>query len=508
MTRVISIGLDGAAWHKLDRMMTEGQLPNLQELSERGARAPLRTVHPPVTCPAWRCSTSGKNPGKLGVFWWLDFDRRTGSMSTPDARSFDTADVWDYLSDEGERCAVMNVPMTYPPTQLSGKMVSGFGAPFDLDEGDVTITYPSEFDSELREQYDWKIGIEDITTPEGRQTAYDVIRSRFELLLDLLEEDYDYLHLTVFYINMLQHKYSDGEETAEGWKIIDNYLGELMDEDAILLLYSDHGHSTIERTVAINRWLMEQGYLALESDASDRATQSLYSLLTKVGISPKRLAYLLRNTLPKSVYERLISSASLIPMSKLSERIDWAESDAVALSQGPLYINRDRLGSDYDAFRNSLKEELSSLSYRGELVLSDVYTTSEVYEGPYLDTGPDLMLVSNQGWEIYGGIVPSTFEAQASSWTSGNHPIGVLLCSGPGIIDDELPEKSILDVAPTILYALGCAIPNDIDGEPLVGLFENERTVNKREPIKQLERQDRSLDGELSERLEDLGYLE
>ena len=118
------------------------------------------------------------------------------------------------------------------------------------------------------------------------------------------------------------------------------------------------------------------------------------------------------------------------------------------------------------------------------------------------------MLVSNQGWEIYGGIVPSIFEAQASSWTSGNHPIGILLCSGPGIIDDELPEQSILDVAPTILYALGCSIPEDMDGEPLLELFQNERSVNKREPIKQLDKQNRSLNGELSERLEDLGYLE
>jgi predicted AlkP superfamily phosphohydrolase/phosphomutase len=387
-------------------------------------------------------------------------------------------------------------------------MVSGFGAPFGLNEGDVSITYPSEFDSELRERYNWKIGIDDITTPDGRQAAYDVIQSRFELLLDLLEEDFDYVHLTVFYINMLQHKYSDGEETVEGWKIIDDYLGELMDEDAILLLYSDHGHSKIERTIAINRWLIEQGHLTLESHASDRATQNLYSLLTKVGISPKWLSRLLRNRLPKSVYERLISSASLIPMSELSDRINWEESDAVALSQGPLYINRDRLGSDYDAFKNSLKQQLTSLSYRGEPVLSDVYTASEVYEGPYIDSGPDLMLVSNQGWEIYGGIVPSTFEAQASSWTSGNHPIGVLLCSGPGIIEDEFPEQSILDIAPTILYALGCSIPEDMDGEPLLKLFENKRAVNKRKPIKQIDKQNRCLNAELSKRLEDLGYLE
>ena len=189
-------------------------------------------------------------------------------MSTPDARSFDTADVWDYLSDEGKRCAVINVPMTYPPTEVEGTMVSGFGAPFELEDGNSSITYPAEFKSELRDRHNWKVGVDDITTPEGREETYEVIHSRFELLLNLLEDDYDYLHLTVFYINMLQHKYGDTEETARGWEIIDEYLGKLLDEDAVLLIYSDHGHSTIERTFVINRWLIDQGHLTLKSDAN------------------------------------------------------------------------------------------------------------------------------------------------------------------------------------------------------------------------------------------------
>ena len=69
MTEVVSLGLDGAAWHELDRLMDRGDLPNMAKLVDRGVRAPLRSVDPPVTCPAWRCSTAGKNPGKLGVYW-------------------------------------------------------------------------------------------------------------------------------------------------------------------------------------------------------------------------------------------------------------------------------------------------------------------------------------------------------------------------------------------------------------------------------------------------------
>jgi len=159
-------------------------------------------------------------------------------------------------------------------------------------------------------------------------------------------------------------------------------------------------------------------------------------------------------------------------------------------------------------FRKSLKEELSSVSYCGESVISDVHTSSEIYRGPYLDAAPDLMLVSNQGWEIYGGIVPSSFESQASSWTSGNHPVGIFLCSGPCIVSEEFSEQSILDIAPTILYAMRCSVPEDMDGRPLIELFDEEHSVTKREPLRQTDQQESNLDGELSERLKDLGYLE
>jgi len=508
MTRVVSIGLDGAAWHKLDRLMDEGRMPNLKKLAENGVRAPLRTVHPPVTCPAWRCSTSGKNPGKLGVFWWLDLDRRTGEMSTPDALSFDTTDVWDYLSDDGKRCAVLNVPMTYPPSEVNGKMVSGFGAPFDFDADAGSITYPAEFESEIRERYDWKIGIDDITTPEGRQATYDIIRTRFELLLDLLEDDYEYLHLTVFYINMLQHKYGDGEETVKGWEIIDKYLGELLDQDAILLIYSDHGHSTIENTFVVNRWLLEQGYLELKDDAMQQATQGLYSTLSSIGISPKRLARVASNVLPERVYERLVSSMSPISTSGLDARIDWERSDAVALSQGPLYINRSRIGTEYTTFRDELRDELKGITFQGRNVLHDIHKTDDVYVGEHVNEGPDLMLVSNEGWEIYGGIVPSIFERNVSSWTSGNHPLGILLSAGPGVASDELSEQSILDIAPTILAYLDCAVPTDMDGEPMDQLFGSDVSYTSREPIKSVNRARSGTDEELSDQLQDLGYLE
>lgn len=509
MTRVISIGLDGAAWHKLDQLIDEGHLPNIEALTKQGVRAPLRTTHPPVTCPAWRCSTSGKNPGKVGVFWWLQFNRETGRTHTPNSTTFDTADIWDYLSDEGRHCAVINVPMTYPPTKINGTMVSGFGAPFEIDASSSPITFPSEYQSELLKEYDWQIGVDNITTPDGLEQTYDVIRSRFELLLDLLEKDYDYLHLTVFYINMLQHKYGDGPETTRGWEIIDKYLGKICEADGLLLLYSDHGHSTIESTFAINRWLIERGYLKLDTGTSDQLSEQLYSLVSKSGISPKNLARHARKFLPSRFVNSLIASSSPISTSELSNKILWNESKAFALSQGPLYLNRNVLGNEYESFKNTLKSELVNISYEGKSVISEARFAPDIYSGQYTDEGPDMMLISNDGWEIYGGVVPTVFETQATSWTSGNHPVGILLMNGPGIATVELPEQSILDVAPTILEAMDCAVPTDIDGEPIHDAFEGSVAEYEiRDPLPSGGDFDQQVSDKLEQRLEDLGYLE
>jgi predicted AlkP superfamily phosphohydrolase/phosphomutase len=509
MTELLSLGLDGAAWHKLDRMMADGKLPNLERMVEEGTRAPLETVLPPVTCPAWRCSTSGKNPGQVGVFWWLNLDRPTGRITSPTADSFDTADVWDYLSEDGRRCAVLNVPMTYPPSPLDGVMVSGFGAPFEVDLDAESMTHPPELQDRLEAEYDWHVGVDDVNEPGGVEEALDLIRSRFELLLDTLDEgEFDYVHLTIFYINVLQHHFGDGPETERGWKLIDEYLGKLPD-DLTKVCYSDHGHSHIERTFVVNKYLIDNGYLSIESKAGDEVTGGLYSLLKGVGISPRTAGMLARRVLPESLYERIVQSGYPIPTFELANRVNWAESDAVALSQGPVYLNRDRLGDDYERVRDELKAELESVSVEGDSPFDAVAYAEDVYSGEHVADGPDLLLVAADDWEVYGGVTPSVVERQATSWTSGNHPIGMLLIHGADVTDGDLETRSILDVAPTVLRYLDTPVPTDMNGEAFEEPFRGGLPERRpREPIAGEGARCAVQDEELESRLEDLGYLE
>lgn len=503
MTRLITLGLDGAAWHKLDRLMDEGRLPNLERLVEEGAHGTLRSVYPPVTCPAWRCSTSGKNPGKLGVFWWLNLERKTGDLRTPDANSFDTADVWDYLSDEGYESAILNVPMTYPPSQIDGAMVSGFGAPFEFDVDEV-VTHPPEFQQYLDAKHGWQIGVEDVTAPGGAEEALDLIESRFELLFDLLEEGYDYLHLTVFYINVLQHKFGDGPETNRAWERIDEYIGELPD-DVTKILYSDHGHSRIDRTFVLNKYLIDRDYLKFESGTGANLTGGLYSALKRAGVSPRRIASVAKQVVPRTLFERIIESGYPVPTSAVADRVDWHESKALAVSQGPVFCNSTLLGDDYGEFRASLRDELTSLTVDSQAPFCEVRTAEDVYTGDHLDQGPDLMITARDGWEIYGGITPKIVEFQATSWTSGNHPEGMVLLHGPDVESGSLPEQWLPDVMPTVLRYMGCPVPVDIDGTAMETAFTDLPHTGERDP---LEPADVHGNVELEQRLEDLGYLE
>ncbi len=50
---------------------------------------------------------------------------------------------------------------------------------------------------------------------------------------------------------------------------------------------------------------------------------------------------------------------------------------------------------------------------------------------------------------------------------------GIILARGPHIRRAaHIDGAGIIDVAPTVLYALGMPIPTDMDGKPLAGLFE------------------------------------
>ena len=131
------IGIDGACWPLISELIDSGKLPNLKKLRENGVWGDMKSCIPPITCPAWKCYSTGKNPGKLGVFWWEYLDIKNKKSIIPNSRSFDSKEVWDYLNDKGYKTGIIGMPTTFPPNKVNGFMISG--APGAENKG---YTYP------------------------------------------------------------------------------------------------------------------------------------------------------------------------------------------------------------------------------------------------------------------------------------------------------------------------------------------------------------------------------
>jgi len=131
MTKALIIGLDGATFTVLDPDMERGVMPFLRGFVERGVRATLRSVMPPLTPPAWTSLMTGKRPGNHGVF---DFFQKESPESEylrlADSQDIRSATIWSLASDHGLRVTALNFPVTFPAPAVNGSVVPGGWMPW------------------------------------------------------------------------------------------------------------------------------------------------------------------------------------------------------------------------------------------------------------------------------------------------------------------------------------------------------------------------------------------
>ncbi|HEY6238822.1 MAG TPA: alkaline phosphatase family protein [Thermoplasmata archaeon] len=133
--RFLVLGLDGATFDLLDPWMAEGELAFLRSLSDGGLRAPLASVFPAKTIPAWYSFATGFDPGSLGIYGFTEPDGGPGRSRI--VQTFRPAEaVWDRLSRHGTSVGVVNFPLK------SGDPIHGFFLPGMLS--DAPATYPED----------------------------------------------------------------------------------------------------------------------------------------------------------------------------------------------------------------------------------------------------------------------------------------------------------------------------------------------------------------------------
>jgi predicted AlkP superfamily phosphohydrolase/phosphomutase len=189
--KIIVLGLDGLDPNLAERLMDEGKLPNLAKLRASGTYHRLRTTFPALSPVAWSTFATGVNPGKHNIFDFLDRDLRTCMPRLSSARVGKPGRVlklgryriplsrtpvelrrksrpfWSILGEQGVDCTILRVPVTFPPEQFGGRLLSAMCVP-DLrgTQGSfsqfttrvATVHYESGSRYPLRKEGDWLEG--------------------------------------------------------------------------------------------------------------------------------------------------------------------------------------------------------------------------------------------------------------------------------------------------------------------------------------------------------------
>lgn len=79
--KVIVIGFDALSPRIMEPLMAAGKLKNFAKLKATGGYRHLRTTIPPESPVAWSAFSTGKNPGKNGIFDFIARDPTNYSLS-------------------------------------------------------------------------------------------------------------------------------------------------------------------------------------------------------------------------------------------------------------------------------------------------------------------------------------------------------------------------------------------------------------------------------------------
>jgi predicted AlkP superfamily phosphohydrolase/phosphomutase len=170
-TRVVVVGLDGLDPDRVRRLMSEGRLPHLKLLAERGTFTNLATTLPPISPVAWSSFQTGVNPGKHNIFDFLNRNLRTYLPELSSTRIDQGGRGWRYwlwrgggsirmlrksqqfwkiLGDFGVFSTILRVPITFPPEKFFGLSLSAMCTP-DLRGTQGSFTLFSTNPEECRE---------------------------------------------------------------------------------------------------------------------------------------------------------------------------------------------------------------------------------------------------------------------------------------------------------------------------------------------------------------------
>jgi predicted AlkP superfamily phosphohydrolase/phosphomutase len=566
--RILVIGLDGATLQVISPLVSEGKLPAFERLMKDGSFGVLDSVIRPGSPQAWSSFITGKNPGKHGVFSFIEKVPDSYDVTFVNALSRAGESLWSTMSRHGLRVGVMNVPITYPPEEVNGVFISGLDAPGVESQ----FTYPPDLFKEIREnvgEYLLEAGMWGYIAggrySEGFARLGYVIDQRFKVAKYLYEkEPWDFFMVVFTAPDRVQHNfwkfmdpthplYTEESNRKHGNAIEDVYIRldekigkflEMADENTVTMLMSDHGMGkNTDKAFYLNKFLEDRGFLTFK----DRSENLLVSRVKKV-VFVDGLKFMRRQIskrFQRKTKERFVrlfpKLGDKIRSLHLFSRIDMAKTKVYAdEGRSVLWVNlkgRDPQGTvEADEYNDTVNQVIEAFERlkdpeTGEAIIERAFRREEIYHGKFVRDAPDIILMWHRDEYRSRPSYTTTRKAfmrkmerdeleklEFDLQSNADHRMdGIFFIDGPGIKKNhETNCANIMDLAPTILYLAGLPIPEDMDGKVLEEVFEDE--LLQEHPIRfskegsrdkgrgSHQYSDQEADA-IQERLEGLGYL-
>ncbi|MFB3851785.1 MAG: alkaline phosphatase family protein [Acidobacteriota bacterium] len=385
--RVVMIGLDGVPQTLLKKLMDKGICPNIKKLVESSKLYQMDASLPEISSVSWASFMTGSNPARHGIFGFTELKPNSYSISFPNYLSLKEKTIWDRIGEKDKKSTILNLPGTYPARDHNGILISGFVA-VDLKKS----VYPQSLYQKL-ESMNYKIDV-DTTRAKDKDFFYkdlfETLEKRKKVFSELWSEPCDLFIAVITDTDRLQHFEFDAivDENAERferamrfYQKVDEAVGEILDktnDKDFVMMMSDHGFTQIEEEVYLNRILVQNGFLKWEED-------------------------------PPSEFGKMAK-----------------ETIAFAMDPSRIYIHRKGKypkGSveekDVPKIKEDLKNLFISLERNGKKVIKEVFFKEDIYEGDYLDLAPDIVLLSNYGFDLKGN--PKAKEPFDKTHFSGMH---------------------------------------------------------------------------------------
>lgn len=545
--KIIVIGMDGADPQLALTWAAQGHLPALQSLVQRGSSGVLNSTPNAMSPAAWSSFATGLNPGRHGVFYFLDRKPGTYDLMHSGPKTREGMTFWRALSQAGKRVAILHEPMTYPAEAVNGVQLCGWLAPSSNAPG---YTYPPEFMAEIKRKFP-EFELHTGMTEYIRRGRYDLalqkklssIRTKGKLARWVLEKEHWDCFVTVFdETDPISHyfwHFMDPEhpeyqaDTAQRYdlaifdtyKAVDAEIGRLLEvapADAHIFVMSDHGSRRNSRGPLYLKGLLRQMGLETPKDGAGGGASVLHSLADKL---PSGLKHRATGMFP-GVASRLLSrsTAGDIDYSRSRAYTFWcngcAEPWINLAGRDPQGVVQP--GSEYDDIVGAIREALlkATEAGTGEPLVKAVHLASEVYTGPQLDRAPDMLVdwtdvvVVNGLRTSYQGKEIVVTEPSGEDLRKGNHRReGLLIAAGPGLPIGTAPDgTNIQDLPATFLALLSAPAPGQLDGRVLTELV-GDRVTTEAAPAMDANTEEApspyTLEEEaaVEERLKDLGYL-